>query len=311
MESERTALTRETQEIQPFSYADSLPAERPGSAHEYLPEVYPQYPLIHEGAAGSSGTLAREGNGGIPAFRVGNGSVLGMATQEPKPTPNGHGPGLTDEHVAQLLAAERLKAEERGRGLGIETGIALGREEAARQLAGERERLHRQAMSLIESFSQSRDSYLHHLEREVVELALAIAARILRREAQMDPLLLTGAVRVALGQLAASTAARLRVPAQDQPMWEEALSLMPGLTLRPQVIGEPGMELGECRMETGLGSADLGLWPQLKEIERGFFDRVGQRSGPKSEPDRNEAEPGSAAPDAEAEFAGMDSRHDR
>ena len=37
------------------------------------------------------------------------------------------------------------------------------------------------------------------------------------------------------------------------------------------------MELGECRMETELGSADLGLWPQLKEIERGFFDRMGGR----------------------------------
>jgi len=36
------------------------------------------------------------------------------------------------------------------------------------------------------------------VEHEVVKLALAVAARILRREAQMDPLLLTGAVRVAL-----------------------------------------------------------------------------------------------------------------
>ncbi len=46
-----------------------------------------------------------------------------------------------------------------------------------------------------------------------MKLALAVAARILRREAQMDPLLLTGAVRVALGQLAAidpGAAARAR-----------------------------------------------------------------------------------------------------
>ena len=48
-----------------------------------------------------------------------------------------------------------------------------------------------------------RDRFLHAVEQEVVKLALAVAARILRREAQMDPLLLTGAVRVALGQLAA------------------------------------------------------------------------------------------------------------
>jgi hypothetical protein len=63
----------------------------------------------------------------------------------------------------------------------------------------------RQAAELIQSFTQERDRFLHAVEREVVELALAVAARILRREAQMDPLLLTGAVRVALGQLSGST----------------------------------------------------------------------------------------------------------
>ena len=39
---------------------------------------------------------------------------------------------------------------------------------------------------------EERDRYLQAVEHEVVELALAVAARILRREAQMDPLLLTG-----------------------------------------------------------------------------------------------------------------------
>ena len=98
----------------------------------------------------------------------------------------------------------------------------------------------------------------------------------------MDPLLLTGAVRVALGQLAASTSVRLLVPAQDQPMWEEAMARMPGLPHRPQVIGDARMELGDCRMETELGSADLGLWPQLKAIERGFFERPGDQGGNQS-----------------------------
>ena len=32
-------------------------------------------------------------------------------------------------------------------------------------------------------------------------------------------------------------------------------------------------------METELGSADLGLWPQLKTIEKGFFDRPADLSG--------------------------------
>jgi flagellar assembly protein FliH len=208
----------------------------------------------------------------------------------------------SDEEWAHRLAEASRYAEERGRSGGLEAGILRGREEVLKQLGlerdQERDRLHAQAAALLQSFAEERDQAVHRLEQEAVRLALAIAARILRREAQMDPLLLTGAVRVALGQLAQSTVVRLRVPTQDQAMWEEALARMPGLPLRPVVIGDAGMRLGECRMETELGSADLGLWAQLKEIERGFFDRVGGR-GP--EPNLN-AEGRSDAPSGEPVF---------
>ena len=181
------------------------------------------------------------------------------------------------ELFQQLLSTESHKAEERGQSKGMEMGLNLGREEALRQLQGERERLVNQAAVLMESFSSVRESYLHQLEQEAVKLALAIAARILRREAQSDPLLLTGAVRVALSQLARSTTVRLLVPAQDQSMWEEALSFLPGLSIRPQVIGTTELQLGECVIETEISSADLGVWSQLKSLEKEFFDRVEDR----------------------------------
>jgi flagellar biosynthesis/type III secretory pathway protein FliH len=179
-----------------------------------------------------------------------------------------------EEHIASLIAAERQRAEETGRLRGVEIGTASGREEAARKFDAERSRLQSQAASLLERFAETRDSFLQQMDQEVARLALAIASRILRREAQMDPLFLTGAVRVALGQLAESTVVRLRVPKRDEEMWEEAMALIPKLTMRPQVVRDEQMELGECRIETELGSADLGVWSQLKEIERSFFDRV-------------------------------------
>ena len=116
--------------------------------------------------------------------------------------------------------------------------------------------------------------YLEAVEHEVVELALAIAARVLRREAQMDALLLTGAVRVALGQLARTTKVRLLVPAADFDMWTEAIEHLPNLAVKPQVVRGDGMRLGDCMIETELGSVDLGIRSQLGEIERGFFDRA-------------------------------------
>ena len=91
-----------------------------------------------------------------------------------------------------------------------------------------------------------------------MELALAIAARILRREAQMDPLLLTGAVRVALGQLSHATQVTLRVPPDELDLWCEAMEHIPNLSLRPTVLASDDMRLGDCMLETELVPSTLG-----------------------------------------------------
>lgn len=174
------------------------------------------------------------------------------------------------------LAEETRRAFETGREQGRSEGRQAEREaQAGSVVAAERERI-RKVAELVEGFGRERDRYFAEVEREVVGLALAISARILRREAQMDPLLLTGAVRVALGQLSASTAAQLLVPAAELDLWTEAMAHAPNLTVVPSVVQGEGMRLGECVIKTDLGSVDLGIRTQLGEIERGFFDRVGR-----------------------------------
>jgi flagellar assembly protein FliH len=175
----------------------------------------------------------------------------------------------------QRLAEETRRSFEAGRERGNQEGRQAEREALTTARAEEENERKRQDAKLIESFVQERDRYLQTVEHEVVRLALAVAARILRREAQMDPLLLTGAVRVALGQLAGSTEVRLRVPAADLDLWKDAIALLPNLTLKPVVITGEGMRLGDCEIETAMGSVDLGIRSQLGEIERGFFDRAG------------------------------------
>lgn len=175
------------------------------------------------------------------------------------------------------LAEETRKSFEGGRERGKQEGRQAEREaQAAAQAMAAQERT-RQAAELVEGFAKERDRYLRAVEAEVVELALAVAARILRRESQMDPLLLTGAVRVALGQLSGSTQVKLRVPPAELDLWREAIATVPNLALKPTVVAGEGMRLGDCIIETELGSVDLGVRSQLGEIERGFFDRAGGR----------------------------------
>ncbi|MGD0630790.1 MAG: FliH/SctL family protein [Terracidiphilus sp.] len=181
------------------------------------------------------------------------------------------------------LAEETRRGFEAGREQGKQEGRQAERQTHADALSAASQERQRQAVALIEGFAQARDRFLENVENEVVELALAVAARILRREAQMDPLLLTGAVRVALGQLSRSTNVKLRIPPAELDLWTEAMALVPNLAIKPTIQAEEGMRLGDCVVETELGSVDLGIRAQLGEIERGFFDRAaGSRNEPQS-----------------------------
>ena len=131
-------------------------------------------------------------------------------------------------------------------------------------------------------FAQQRDRFLEQAEQEVARLALAIAARILRREAEIDPLFLTGAVRVALGQLAEKTSVSLHVPAEDADLWKETLAHLPNLRIRPSVISDDQLHSGDCLVETELGSADLGVHAQLGEIARCLFQDARESSAQQS-----------------------------
>lgn len=194
---------------------------------------------------------------------------------EAAPEPAAPAPAVSQSELEQKMAEEARRSFEAGRERGREEGRLVERQaQAAAAKAAEEQRAH-QAAGLIATFTQERDRYLRAVEREVVKLALAVAARILRREAQMDPLLLTGAVRVALGQLAGTTQAKLLVPAAELDLWKEAITLLPNLAVKPAVAAGEGMRLGDCVIETSLGSVDLGIRAQLNEIERGFFDRPG------------------------------------
>ncbi len=226
---------------------------------QYLGDPHAPTPTNWEGWAGSSeGAAATDGPAAHDHGKV---AVEGSLRAE----------------FEKRLADETRRSFEAGR----ERGRTEGRQaehdaEAAAHSAADGRRV-RQAAELVESLTQERDRYFRAVEHEVVALALAVAARILRREAQMDPLLLTGAVRVALGQLSASTQVRLRVPAAELDLWTEAIALLPNLAVKPAVMAGDEMRLGDCVIETELGSVDLGIRSQLGEIESGFFDRAGGR----------------------------------
>jgi len=128
----------------------------------------------------------------------------------------------------------------------------------------------------LELFQGERKDYYSRVESEVVHLALAISAKILHREAQVDPLLVTTLVRVAVDKLHDGSSVSVRVRPENADKWRERLANpLNGSTI--SIVEDAHLSPEDCILETDLGSANFSINAQLKEVEQGFFDLLAQR----------------------------------
>lgn len=154
----------------------------------------------------------------------------------------------------------------------------LARKEWERDLQQRIEEDRTMVRRVCEEFDRERTRYFSDVEGQVVKLALAIAGRVLHREAKMDPLLLVAAVRVALDKVKGESETKLRVPMAEVETWAAAFGNETGSSgAGVQIIGDEALQRGECALETSVGTVELGIEAQMLEIEQGFFDLLQRR----------------------------------
>ena len=137
-----------------------------------------------------------------------------------------------------------------------------------------------QITEAITELARERADYYQRVESEIVQLALSIARKILYREAQVDPLLLAGMVRVVLDKMENGTKVTVRVPPPQVADFRGFFALHREAENSPEIIEDATLEANHCKLETSLGTTQLGLDVQLKEIENGLMDLLAQRPKP-------------------------------
>jgi flagellar assembly protein FliH len=178
--------------------------------------------------------------------------------------PSVRGQWLSEEDLSGRLAAERAAAI-------AETEVRLRREYE--------ERAGREAARIyqaLEQFKSTQKDYFARVEAEVVQLALAIAGKILHREVKLDPLLMSALVRLALGQLKEGSTACIRVASGEAKRWNDVFAAQP-MKLEVSIVEDAQLEPRDCILETELGTVNFNVEVQLKEVEKGFFDVLAQR----------------------------------
>ena len=164
------------------------------------------------------------------------------------------------DEVTQLLM--RAHAE------GVREGEEKERARGAEQLARERARI----TEAILRFQSEVAEYYSRTELEVVQLALAIASKILQREAEADPLLTTRLARGVLEKLHRNTEVRVRANPAEAELWRSELAAHHDAKVTLEVVADAEVEAGSCVLETELGTTEISVAGQMKEIENGMFD---------------------------------------
>ena len=180
-------------------------------------------------------------------------------------------PGVQSSVQSFEDQSRRLQAES------FEQGRQSAQQQFRTDLDGAAVKHREQVAQALQQFALERQNYYGRVEGEVVKLALAIARKILHREVQIDPQALAGIVRVTLEKLDTGTKVNLRVNPHEASAWRHYFGSRVEDVAAPDIHEDPTVASGECRIETSLGTTEIGLESQLKEIETGLLDLLAER----------------------------------
>ncbi|HTS61502.1 MAG TPA: FliH/SctL family protein [Candidatus Acidoferrales bacterium] len=168
---------------------------------------------------------------------------------------------------AERLHQQMSQRVQEARAQGFREGEAAGRAQGAAEVRPVIDRLAR----AIDEISNLRARFRREAEADTIQLALAIARRVLRRQMAVDPDALHGLVLGALEKLEGNESSRVRI----HPSHAAAVSAcfeQYGNAARIEILPDPSREPGTVIFETQRGNLDASIDSQLQEIERGLAD---------------------------------------
>jgi flagellar assembly protein FliH len=156
---------------------------------------------------------------------------------------------------------------------GLREGESAARKNAESQV---REAVEKLAATMVE-VAATRGDAIRRAEGDIVRLSVEIARRILHRELSLDPSALEALIRAALEKLRSQEVYRVRVHPDQEQVVRACLKQI-GRDPNIEVVGDASQPHGGVVFEISRGTLDASVETQLREIEHGFADRLGDRT---------------------------------
>jgi flagellar assembly protein FliH len=165
---------------------------------------------------------------------------------------------------------ERLAALERE---AFTKGYAQG-ERAGLEAGGKRaEAMLRRVAQTLEELGNLRKTLMQQSERQMVQLALTLARRVVQREISLDPELIAAMAHVAIKKLGVSNPSTIRLHPDDYTVVARDGDRWSGSNVT--VVPDPSIARGGCMVESDFGTIDATLDRQFDEMARALLGSAG------------------------------------
>jgi flagellar assembly protein FliH len=172
-----------------------------------------------------------------------------------------------------VTAAARVDGFEEGRQGGYQTGLTQGYAAGVEQaLAEHKQQLTAAAEALSQAaarFDEARAQFTREALADCVELALAVARRVTKRQAQLDPQVLAANLEQALKMVIGCTRLRIAFHPLDRATITQVLEKLRFSNVAvetAQVVEDPAIARGGCRIDTEHGTVDADIDAQLQRL---------------------------------------------
>lgn len=202
------------------------------------------------------------------------GAVQDEAHPEPAPAAQAPtaGPARASEPAddqAHLAALERDA---------FAKGYAQGERAGAEVAAKRGEAMLRRLTETLEELGSLRAEMIRRTERQTVQLALAIAKRILDREISLDRGLIVAMARVALDRLGEQASATIRLHPDDHAV---VMAAGAGESAdQVKIVADPVISRGGCLVESDFGYMEVATEAQFAALARTLLGEVDPAAPP-------------------------------
>ena len=178
-------------------------------------------------------------------------------------------------------AQGREQGEQHGRDDGYREGYQQGLEEgtaAVRQEMSDKfNQSVKQAEKMLLQAEEARNRIILDADRQIIDLALAVASKVLAREVEENPLIILPIVKEALEKVRDQAQLVIRINPVHYSLLLEAqndLQRMVGGQQAITILSDPSLGEADCLVETGNGTVDARLETQMTALRQRLEELV-------------------------------------